>query len=86
MAQPERVCACGRDSIDVVRVASQDGVLLIPVCAECIEDPTAGDQRELFERPDPRRPLTRMSARDEDPQSSLELDDDTDTDERRDVA
>jgi hypothetical protein len=86
MAQPERVCACGRDSIDVVRVASEDGVLLIPVCAECIEDPTAADQRELFERPEPRRPLTRMSARDEDPQSSLELDDDTDTDERRDIA
>jgi hypothetical protein len=31
------LCACGQDAIDVLRVASDDGLLLIPVCADCIE-------------------------------------------------
>jgi hypothetical protein len=30
----ERLCACGRQAVDVLRVASEDGLLLIPVCAE----------------------------------------------------
>lgn len=71
-AQP--LCACGRDAVDVMRVASDDGLLLLPVCAECAEDPAGGEQRELFGRAE-RRPLTTMPARDDDPQQPLPLDD-----------
>jgi hypothetical protein len=76
------LCACGRDAIDVVRVASEDGLLLIPVCAECIEDPTAGEQREFFGLSD-RRPLAAMPARDDPQQPPLPLDvPDVDEEER----
>jgi hypothetical protein len=79
-----RVCACGRDAIDVVSVASDDGLLLIPVCAECIEDPAAGEQQELFRLSD-RRPLAAMPPRD-DPQQPLPLADLTDADEEQGAA
>jgi hypothetical protein len=72
MATPERLCACGRDAIDVLRVASEDGVLLVPICAECAEDPLSGDQGELF-GPSPRRPLAAMPSRDVDFQQELPL-------------
>ena len=71
----ESICACGREAVDVLRVASEDGLLLIPVCAECIEDPAVGEQRELF-GPDSRRPLTTMPSReDDDAQEQLPLGD-----------
>jgi hypothetical protein len=73
MTHPERLCACGRDAIDVLRVASEDGVLLIPLCAECPEDPLTGDQGELFGPPQ-RRPLTAMPRRDAEIQQELPLD------------
>jgi hypothetical protein len=78
------LCACGRDAIDVMHVASEDGLLLIPVCAECIEvgDAAGVEQGELFGR-DERRPLRAMPARDSDPQPPLPLDDVTDDDERQ---
>jgi hypothetical protein len=81
MSQDEPVCACGRDAIDVVSVSSEDGVLLTPVCAECIEDPVAADQRELF-APSERRPLAAMPPRDENLQQGLPLGDGADDQER----
>jgi hypothetical protein len=74
MARSERVCACGRDAVDVLHLASEDGLLLIPVCAECADDPVAGEQGDLF-GPSRRRPLTAMPPRDDDAQASLPLDD-----------
>ena len=78
------LCACGRDAIDVMHVASDDGLLLIPVCAECIEvgDAAGVEQGELFGR-DPRRPLRAMPARDVDSQPQLPLGDVTDVDGRQ---
>ena len=80
MAQhDEQRCACGRDATDVMHVATEDDVLLIPVCAECGEDPTAGEQRELFGLAEPlRRPPAMMPPRDDDAQQSLPLHDATD--------
>ena len=69
-----RLCACGRDAVDVIRVASDDGLLLVLVCAECAEDPASGEQRELFGDAQ-RRPLTVMPARDDDAQRGLPLED-----------
>ena len=86
MSQQARLCACGREAIDVVSVASQDGVLLIAVCAECIEDPAAGEQSELFGPSDRRRPLAAMPARDEGGQQSLPLGDLDDVEEERGAA
>jgi hypothetical protein len=78
------LCGCGRDAIDVMHVASEDGLLLIPVCAECIEvgDGVGAEQGELFGR-DQRRPLRTMPARDGDPQPQLPLDPATDDEERQ---
>jgi hypothetical protein len=66
------LCACGREAVDVISVASDDGLLLVRVCAECAEDPAGGEQRELFGGFE-RRPLTAMPARD-DLQQRLPLD------------
>jgi hypothetical protein len=76
------LCACGRDAIDVMHVASEDGLLLIPVCAECIEvgDAAGGEQGELFGRAQ-RRPLSAMPARDGESQPQLPLGDVTDVDD-----
>ena len=71
---PRHLCACGRDAVDVMPVASEDGLLLVPSCAECAEDPLSAEQRELFGRLE-RRPLTTMPARDDDPQQRLPVDD-----------
>jgi hypothetical protein len=68
------LCACGRNAVEVVRVASDDGLLLVPVCAECAEDPVSGEQRELVGGSE-RRPLTAMPARGDDRQQPLALDD-----------
>lgn len=73
MTPPERLCACGRDAIDVLRVASEDGILMIPLCAECAEDPLNADQGELFGT-SLRRPLTAMPSRDAGVQQELRLD------------
>jgi hypothetical protein len=75
------LCACGRDAIDVLCVASEDGALLIPVCAECADDPVVAEQREVFE-PTQRRPLSAMPARDDARQLSLPLDDVRDDEEQ----
>jgi hypothetical protein len=83
--QQSDLCACGRDAIDVLRVASEDGVLLIPVCAECADDPVVAEQREMFE-PTQRRPLSAMPARDDARQLSLPLDDVSGGDEQRSAA
>lgn len=71
------LCACGRDAVDVLRIASEDGLLLLPVCADCIEvgDTTGTEQRELFPPSERRRPLTSMPSRDENAQTSLPLGD-----------
>jgi hypothetical protein len=74
MPGSERVCACGRDAVDVLHLASEDGLLLIPVCGECADDPVAGEQGELFGLPR-RRPLSSMSARGDDAQAFLPLED-----------
>jgi hypothetical protein len=77
-------CACGHDAIDVVRVASEDGLLLIPVCADCISevsDAAGEEQRDLFELSERRRPPTAMPARDDDRQPRLPLRDLTDVEE-----
>jgi hypothetical protein len=79
----QHLCTCGRDAIDVVSIASEDGLLLIPVCAECLDDPVA-EQRELFE-PTQRRPLTATPARDPE-QPPLPLDDVTDFDKEQGAA
>lgn len=75
MAQSERVCACGRNAVDVVQLASEDGLLLIPVCAECADDPVAAEQGDRFSAPR-RRPLTAMPARADEAQASLPLEED----------
>jgi hypothetical protein len=78
-------CACGHDAIDEVRVATEDGLLLIPVCAECISevsDAAAAEQRELFGPSAPRRPLATMPERDDDRQPPLPLGDLTDAEEK----
>jgi hypothetical protein len=77
-------CACGHDAIDEVRVASEDGLLLIPVCADCIgelSDGVGAEQRDLFGTSEYRRPLTAMPARDDDRQPTLPLSDVTDLEE-----
>ena len=75
----DRRCACGRAAVGVVPVASEDGLLLIAVCADCSEDPTAGDlvtpAHDL-----PRKPLATMASREDEGQPFLPLHDD-DTDE-----
>lgn len=71
----EPVCACGRQAVDVLRVASEDGLLLVPVCEEC-SDSAAGaaeEQLELFGHI-ARRPLAVMPSRDDDRQPMLPLD------------
>lgn len=66
----------------MVQVASEDGVLLIPVCADCREDPTADEQGELFgPAAAPRKPLATMPSRADDPQRHLPLGGLTDVDE-----
>ena len=72
MSDAGQCCGCGRDAIDVVRIASEDGVLLMPVCSECIDDPIA-EQPELFEPT--RRPLRARPPRGSEPQQSSWLDD-----------
>ena len=71
------LCGCGRKAVDIVRVASEDEVLLVPMCADCIEIGDVGsEQDDLFGLPAPRRPLSAMSAREEDRrQQELPLDD-----------
>ncbi|HXU90437.1 MAG TPA: hypothetical protein VFQ62_16405 [Methylomirabilota bacterium] len=71
------LCGCGRQAVDVVRVVSDDDVLLVPMCADCIEIGDGGaEQSELFTPAPPRRPLMAMPARDEDRrQQELPLDD-----------
>ena len=55
---------CSREAIDVVSVLSDDGLLLIPVCAECVSDVVeGGEQREFFGPLEQRRSLTTMPAR-----------------------
>jgi hypothetical protein len=75
---PEHLCDfCGRDAVDVVQLASED-VMLLTVCAECVDDPTADEQQELFGPAGvPRRPLATMPGRDDDAQQALPLDDST---------
>ena len=68
------VCACGRNAIDVTPVATEDGLLLVAVCAECVDDPLCAEQHDLFPPPHGRRPLASMSARTVE-QPSLPLDD-----------
>ena len=68
-----RACACGREAVDLVLVASEDGVLLVPVCAECAEDPVGAEQPDLFGTA-ARRPLTAMPPRDAHLQQQLPLD------------
>jgi hypothetical protein len=81
------LCACGRDAVEVVRVATDDGVLLVPMCADCVEIGDAGDaQGELFGRSGPRRPLAAMPPRDLDAQPPLPLDEAADVDEERGAA
>ncbi len=81
------ICACGRNAVEVVRVATDDGVLLVPMCAECVEIGDAGgEQGELFGPSAPRRPLSAMPPRDVDPQQSLPLGDEADIDEERGAA
>jgi hypothetical protein len=48
-------------------------LILIAVCAECIEDPSAGEQSELFGLSEGRRPLAAMPARGDDGQQLLPL-------------
>ena len=79
MIRGEAMCSCGRDAVEVIHVASEDGVLLIPVCADCGDDPAAGEQRELFGH-DPRRPLATMPPRDGRTQPSLPFEDFRDVD------
>ena len=77
-------CACGLDAIDEVRVASEDGLLLVPVCADCISELSDGvgvEQRDLVGPSEHRRPLTAMPARDDDRQPRLPLSDVTDLEE-----
>jgi hypothetical protein len=78
----ERRCACGRAAVGVVPVASEDGVLLIAVCADCSEDPTAGESGDLFTpvHDAPRKPLATMASREKEEQPLLPLHED-DTDE-----
>ena len=78
----DRRCACGRGAVDIVPVASEDGVLLIAVCADCREDPTVGESGELVTpaHDSPRKPLATMPSREDEGQPLLPLHDD-DTDE-----
>ena len=69
------VCRCGRDAVDVVSVAIEDDVLLLPMCAECLETGDLGEQGDLFPPRVIRRPLSAMPSRDEDVQQQLPLDD-----------
>ena len=82
-----RLCACGRrPPIGVVRVASEDGLLLLPVCADCA-DPDAEildlhpAELEAFER----RPLTAMPGREGHRDEELE-DEIDESDEEHDAA
>jgi hypothetical protein len=76
-------CACGHDAIDEVRVASEDGLLLIPVCADCISEVSdaGAEQRDLFGPAERRRPLAAMPAHNDDRQPQLPLSDVTDVEE-----
>ena len=58
------VCACGRDALEVVRVASEDGLLLVAVCEDCLE---TGDYAAPGSPLAERRPLTPMASRRNDP-------------------
>ena len=71
------LCGCGRKAVDVLRVASEDEVLFVPMCADCIEiDEVGGEQDDLFGRSAPRRPRSAMPGREEDRrQQELPLDD-----------
>ena len=71
------LCGCGWQAVDVVRVVSEDEVLLVPMCGDCIEIGDAGgEQGELFGSSTPRRPLSVMPAREDDRrQHELPLDD-----------
>ena len=81
------LCGCGRDAIEAVQVASEDGVLLIPVCADCREDPTAGEQGELFGATAvARKPLATMPRRADEAQRDLPLGDLSDVDEEEGAA
>jgi len=61
------LCGCGRKAVDIVRVVSEDEVLLVPMCADCIEiGDVASEQDDLFNPSAPRRPLSAMPAREED--------------------
>ena len=57
------VCACGRDALEVVRVASEDGLLLVAVCEDCLE---TGDYATPGSPLADRRPLTPMASRTDD--------------------
>ena len=71
------LCGCGRNAVDIVRVVSDDDVLLVPMCADCIEIGDVGsEQDDLFGGSAPRRPLSAMSGREEDRrQQELPLED-----------
>lgn len=86
MAQPELVCACGRLAADVLRVASEDGLLLVPLCEECNDAGigTTEEQLELYGH-FARRPLAVLPARD-DRQPPLPLDELSDESTEQDVA
>jgi hypothetical protein len=87
MAEKEPVCACGRPAVDVLRIAGEDGLLLVPVCEECGDSATgaAEEQLDLFGRIE-RRPLAAMPSRDDDRQRPLPLDERLDIDEKHDAA
>ena len=87
MSVTGQICACGRDAVEMVRVATDDGVLLVPMCADCVEIGDVGDaQGELFGGAPPRRPLAAMPSREQDVQPSLPLDDEAAGDEERGAA
>ena len=87
MAQHERVCACGREAVDVLRVASEDGMLLVPVCEECSDSATcpAEEQLDLFGRFE-RRALAAMPSREAVRQPPLPLDELADVDKEHGAA
>lgn len=87
MSHDERPCACGRAAIEVMPIATEDGLLLVPACADCIEagDVAGAEQGDLWGRPQ-RRPLKSMRAREDDQQPPLPLGDASDIDEQQGAA
>jgi|RhiMetdeSRZDD1v2_1073273.scaffolds.fasta_scaffold148437_2 hypothetical protein len=65
MRTSRHLCACGRDALEIVRVASEDGLLLVAVCEDCLE---TGDYAAPGSPLADRRPLTPMASRSDDPE------------------